>query len=964
VVGWLFVMVNLLESERAKNLNQVLLAAMDAYAGQTCFQVKRDRRHYQNISYRRFQTLAFRLTSFLRRQGISRVAIVADNCLEWMIAYVACLLSGGAVVPLRTSLAPDTLRFILRDSSVRLVVLKDAEHVQTIAASLASDADDRLPDLKTVLAIHDGEDLPPGVISTDAVLAEIGAPTLEERETIRSHAESVAPQSLASIAYVTSETGRVKGAVFDHAQSLAAMQHIAQWFTFDEDDLAFTLGSWSEIPNLLATLHYFLSGIPNAVIEEHRSVGESMQQASPTVMLTTPHAFERIHDEIMSQVTRMPESSQEVFRWAVATGKEYQTAGTHASPELRQEYVRADMTFFSQLRGQIGGRLNRLYSTGASLPQEVIGFFEAIGLPMLNVYSLTEAGGFPAVSQPDACRPGSCGRVAPGFQIRIADDGEVLVRGETVMREYWRQPEETKQAFDADGWLHSGDVGYLDEDGYLYITGRQQHRMVLSTGHKIAPTVIENILTDSPFIAQATVFGEGRPYVSALIAPDLDALIAHFREVEDSEPAMLATPPQVEALLDQVIADINSRLERWERIGKYTLLARPPDQTKGGGESSVTTIPRHVLAERYAAQVAAMYPLGIQLEEEKVTQVQIEPERLRALLEKESILDAWMEDAGIEFLFELARKKQIDAPSMVNICDVAATIAQMENEEKPISTALIIGDPVRIARVLPPSQIQLLRHDHIRRMRRILITMARVVDGLVLGYVVDKYGYVRGVNKLEMALDKPTSFLLGPQFHHHAVISRRCDAVVFFVPSGGGQVRVFANGELVGRYANGDWAPDNISHVDHVLAQLAQQEKYDLALVQRVLRCALQMSEENLGAIFLLGDANVILERSDASEISSFAAFLSADVGHLSDRELVNLAKQDGATVIDVQGRVRGCMILLRPRANTQAEIGPGKGARHSSAAKMSAEAQCLAVTVSQDGPVTVYDCGQRILSL
>jgi long-chain acyl-CoA synthetase len=947
-------MLNLPGNEQAKNLNQVLLAAMDAYAGQTCFQIKRGKR-YRNISYRRFQTLTFRLTSFLRRQSVSRVAVVADNCLEWMIAYVACLLSGGAVVPLRTSLAPDTLHFILRDSSARLVILKDEQHLQAISASLTSDADDRLPDLKTILVINPEGELPPGAISMDAILAEVGAPTPEERETIRSHAESVAPQSLASIVYVI---GEIKGAVFDHAQRLAAMRHIAEWFTFDEDDLAFTLGPWSETPNLLATLHYFLSGIANAVVENYEAVGEDMQQASPTVTLTTPHAFERIYGEIMGRVNQMPESSQEVFRWAVAKGQEYQAAGADASPELRQEYVRADMTFFSQLRGQIGGRLSRLYSTGASLPQEVIGFFEAIGLPMLNVYSLTEAGGFPAISQPETCRLGSCGRVATGFQIRIADDGEVLVRGETVMREYWRQPEETKQAFDADGWLHSGDVGYLDEDGYLYITGRQQHRMVLSTGHKIAPAIIEDALAASPFIAQATVFGEGRPYVSALIVPDLEALLAHFQVDKES---VVATPPQAKMLLDGEIAQVNRRLDRWEQIGKYSLLDRPLGRVTG---EPAATIPRHVLAERYAVQIAAMYPLGIQLEEEKVTQVQIEPERLRELLEKESILDAWMADAGIEFLFELAREKQIDAPSMVNICDVAATIAQMENEEKPFSTALIVGDPVRIARVLPPSQIQLLRHDHIRRMRRILITMARVVDGLVLGYVVDKYGYVRGVNKLEMALDKPASFLLGPQFHHHAVISRRCGAVVFFVPSGGGQVRVFANGELVGRYANGDWAPDNISHVDEILARLAEQDKYDLTLVQRVLRCALQMSEENLGAIFLLGDANVILERSDASELSSFAAFLSADVEHLSDRELVNLAKQDGATVIDVQGQVRGCMVLLRPRANTLAEIGPGKGARHSSAAKMSAEAECLAITVSQDGPVTVYDCGRRILSL
>ena len=145
---------------------------------------------------------------------------------------------------------------------------------------------------------------------------------------------------------------------------------------------------------------------------------------------------------------------------------------------------------------------------------------------------------------------------------------------------------------------------------------------------------------------------------------------------------------------------------------------------------------------------------------------------------------------------------------------------------------------------------------------------------------------------------------------------------------------------------------------------MAEEKKYDLALVQRLLRCAFQMSEENLGAILLLGDADAILARSDTSEISSDAEIEGVDMKKLSDRELINFAKQDGATVIDAQGRFRGCMVLLRPGADTPAEIGPGKGARHSSAAKMSAEAQCLAITVSQDGPITVYHCGKQLLSL
>jgi len=301
---------------------------------------------------------------------------------------------------------------------------------------------------------------------------------------------------------------------------------------------------------------------------------------------------------------------------------------------------------------------------------------------------------------------------------------------------------------------------------------------------------------------------------------------------------------------------------------------------------------------------------------------------------------------------------------VVNICDTVAMIAQMENEEIPLSTALIVGDPVRIGHVLPVSQVHLLQRDHIRRMRRILVTMAKVVDGLVLGFVVDKYGYLRGVHKLEVNLKEPENFLLGPQFRHHAAISQECDAVVFFVPTGGRQVRVFANGQLVGRYADGDWSPDSMVRVDEVVTQLAAEKSYDLDLVHRVLRCAFQMSEKNMGAIFIVGNADDILEHSDASEISHFASIMSMNMAQMSDQELINFAKQDGATVIDVQGHFRGCMVLLRPDADTRAEIGPGKGARHSSAAKMSAETQCLAITVSHDGPITIYDSGRRILSL
>jgi long-chain acyl-CoA synthetase len=946
-------------TEEFKSLNQRLLTAMDKYAEQACFQIKRGGR-YQNVSYRRFQARVFRTIRFFHSHGLvkgERIAIVCDNCLEWMVAYASCLLSGNVAVPLRTSLSLDNLCYILRDSAAHLIILQDQEHLQALTTP---NFREQLPNLKIILAVSDDEELPPDIIPMNTIFAESGPPP-EELEAIRDQAENIKPRALATIHYLISETGHHRGAVFDHSRISANLHHIAAWFTLDQDDLAFTMTPWSEASSLAASLHYFLSGITNALVENYETVAENMRQVSPTVMLSVPYGWERFYEAYSAWLADQPEATQKVIQWALAKGKEYHAAGSDASPELRQEYLRADMTFFSPFRGRFGGRLRKLYSTGSSLPQEVTNFYEAIGIPILNLYSLVEAGGFPAVTRPNAYRFGSCGPVAPGFQVRIANDGEILIRGETVMREYWSRPEETQKVLDSEGWLHSGDIGYFDADGYLYITDRKRHLMVLSTGRKIAPAVIENALTASRFISQAAIIGEGKPYISAMIAPNLEVLVDYFQD--DGEQVTTTGHPRVKALLEEVIGQINQKLDRWEQIKEYSLLEQPLSRDAGELTASMK-ISRHVVAERYAAQIEAMYPVTFHLEAENISQVQLEPERLRELLEKESILDAWMADAGIEFLFELAQTRQIDAPSMVHICDAAATIAQMENEERPLSTALIVGDPARIGRVLPPSQIQLLAPDHIRRMRKTLVTMAKMVDGLVLGYVVDKHGYVRGIHKLNVKLNEPDNFLLGPQFRHHAAISKHCDAIVFFVPIGGRQVRVFAKGFLIGRYSNGDWSPENLLKVDEVVTQLAAQKNCDPNVIRRILRCAFQMSEENLGAIFTLGNADAILEHSDASEMSHFAMIVSAPLEHLTDQELINFAKQDGATIIDMNGKFRGCMVLLRPDADTQAEIGPGKGARHSSAAKMSAETHSLAITVSHDGPITIYDSGRRILSL
>ncbi|MDM8519158.1 AMP-binding protein [Anaerolineales bacterium HSG6] len=948
-------------------LNQALIATLNEHAGRICIRAKLYQR-YQNISYRWFAALTFKLVKYFHQHGIKdgqRVALATENCIEWLAVYTATILAGGVIVPIRTSLPPKTLLMILADSGCSIAVLEATDHIEAVSATFGSDSSSHsisLPHLKQVLTLNHKNVSSP-LLSLQSILTEAAPATAEEQSHLAQQAEATPPDQIAALHYRAGSDGHHRGAIFSQKQLMLTQQYIATWFTFEEDDVGFTIVSWSEFYSLEVSLHYFLSGITNVLADSYETVTADMRQTSPTIMLATPLNYQNFYAGYSSWVIDKPKSTQVVFRWALAKGKEYQQAGASASAQLRQEYDRADLTFFSNIRGGLGGRIRKFYSTGAVLSHDISEFFAIAGLPITKLYSLNEGGGFPAINYQGAKPVGTYGKIAPNFEMQLANDHEIMVRSNTMPRRYWQSTSETDYPISDDGWLYSGDIGFLDDEGYIYLTGVKPHLLVLANGYRILPTLVEQTIAQSPFIVQAAVVGDGKAYLSAMLVLDIVAIADHLQvEVEQIRGA---DHPQLKEQVEKIIGTANQALDHWEQIREYSLLDQQLSATSGELTPSMK-ISRHVVAARYSDTIAAMYPVEIQLEAKHVEQVFIEPERLRYLLEKESILDAWMKDAGIEFLFQLARQKQIDAPSMVHISDTAASIAQMEHEEKPLSTALIVGDPARIARILPPSQVQLLTHDNIRRMRKIIVTLAKLVDGFVLGYLIDKHGYVRGIQQLEvdLPLEDNGNFLLGPQFRRHAAISKLCDAIVFFVPAGGRQVRIFAEGQLVGRYANGDWSPENTRHVDDVIIYLANERAYDIGLMRRILRCAFRMSEENLGAIFLVGDADTILKNSDNSEINSFATIVNNQLSQLSDQELINFAKQDGATVIDHRGEFRGCMVLLRPDAETRAEIGPDKGARHSSAAKMSAETECLAITVSQDGPITLYDRGNKILSL
>lgn len=951
-------------SEQAQNLNQIFLVALSAYAEETCLQIKRGSR-YRPVRFSEVADTAFRVAAFLHRERAvagERVVIAAPNSKQWIACYFACQLCGAVVVPVRYGAQSEEIGFILEESQPRVVMAQGAEELKVLDGGA-----ERWQEMHSVLVVERAK----SVCFATTSVASLNRPDEAERDRILREAEAVAGEAVASIQYTADETGQLRGAVFTQRQRVESLRQLGEWVPIDRDDLAFSVLTWGYAPSLLFTLRCLVAGVPSVLAESRELAFENLRESSPTLAMVTPYGLERFYNQVMSTVSQLSRSRRDVFRWALSIGREYRAAGPAGPAELREGYARADRTFFSQIRAELGGRLRRIFSVGAPLSPHVRDFAEAIGLEPMALYGLTEAGGFPAIQRPGSTCPATCGQVGTGYQIRIADDDEVMVRGDAVMKEYWRRPEETHEVLDADGWLRTGDLGRFDPEGNLHLTGHKRSLFVLSTGRTVTPTAVENAWVADPLVAQAVVFGEGRPYVTALIVPDLTAVASRLREsgLEVKDGSISIEDPEVVELFESLRGSVNEQLGSWEKVERLTLLAEPLSESTG--ELSVSmTLHRQVVGERHRAKIDAMYPYSGALDRRQVTQVQLDPEQLRELFEKQDILDAWMADAGIGFLFEIAREQRIHPPSMVHICEIAAAIAQMQSEEKALSTALIVGDPARIGRVLPESEIQLQRYDHVRRMRQVVITLAEMVDGLVLGFVLDQNGYLRGIHKLEVALDDPTasqvgvSDLLGPQFRRHAAISQRCDAMVFFVPNGGRQVRVFSQGRLIGRYASGNWSAESLDRVDGALRSLAEGDAYGLRLLQRLMRCAFRMSEENLGAIFIVGDAEAILKLSDPPAVGAFANILSAPVKRLSDSELINFAKQDGATVIDAKGHFRACKVLLRPAAETEADIGADKGARHSSAAKMSAEIGCLAICVSQDGPITAYEGGRQVFSL
>ncbi len=534
----------------------------------------------------------------LHRAGIApgdRVALFAENRPEWHVADFACHLLGAVPVPLYATLPAAQARYIVRDSGAKMLLVSGRERALT-----AVECGQGLPGVRIV-------GIDPGLADGLPSVADLSAPGRKQRP----EPPALAPTDLASLIYTSGTTGDPKGVMLSHRNFVSQLRILQPLFPITDRDVCMSFLPLSHVFERTVDYVFFYCGSQINYVESIERVPTQLTEIRTTIMVSVPRLYERSYIKIISKIQQEGGAKKRLFDWGLRVGRRVRGAawrGEVAGAFARGQYAVARSRIFSKVMERLGGRLRFSISGGAPLAREVAEFFDIIGLPILQGYGLTESAPVVAVNRLDANRLGSVGQAPPGVELRIANDGEILARGPNIMIGYWGHPEATAEAVDAEGWLHTGDVGYVDADGYLFITDRKKDIIVTSGGKNVAPQPIEGRLGATPYVAQAVLIGDKYPYLTALIVPNFENLEAHFAEKGQTGLSRedLAGHGEAERLIGEAVKTVNVELAMHERIRRFTVLAR--EFSLEEGEMTPTLkVRRRVIAERYHDVIEGMY---------------------------------------------------------------------------------------------------------------------------------------------------------------------------------------------------------------------------------------------------------------------------------------------------------------------------------------------------------------------
>jgi len=562
----------------------------------------------------RARWIAAGLYSLGIRRG-ERVAILSESRPEWTLTDAGCIFLGAIDVPIYPTLTPAQVQYILKDSGARVLLLANETKLREIEPILSS-----CPAVEHLIVFEKDVVANSAAISLGQLEARGRAFSRQQRELLRDLELQAKPDDLATIIYTSGTTGEPKGVMLTHGNLVSNLVDSSGHFSFGVDDTALSVLPLSHIFEREAMYMYLYCGMAVYFAESLDTIGPNLREVHPTILVGVPRIFEKIYARIRQRAVEKGRASVMVLNWAVSVAKNYAhhlLKRKRVPLGLGLQHKLASSLMFSKWRLALGGRIRLLVSGGAALPEELALMYIGAGIPIIQGYGLTETSPVITASTIEENRVGTVGTPIRNVQVRIAADGEIETRGPNVMRGYYNKPEETRAVFTEDGWFKTGDIGTIDEDGFLRITDRKKELFKTSGGKYIAPQPIEQLIKGSPFVNQVVLIGNGRRFPAALIVPDWERIesYAQLKGIETRVRAQLCKHPRIIDLFERQVAGLTSDLAQFEKVKKLGLLEK--ELTIEGGELTPTLkVKRRVVDEKYRDVIDALYagaePISLQ----------------------------------------------------------------------------------------------------------------------------------------------------------------------------------------------------------------------------------------------------------------------------------------------------------------------------------------------------------------
>jgi long-chain acyl-CoA synthetase len=568
---------------------------------------------YRPISWNSMAEEVREAASGLLSLGVAkgdRVAIMAYNSPQWLVADIAIMAVGAITVPIYHTSSEATTARILGKSGARVAFVARSDKAEMLVSCSAL--------LETIISLD-----PIGVDDAGACAMDYNALKVKGRQHLEDSGRndleermgSTGAGDVATIIYTSGTTGDPKGVMLTHANILSDAEAGLMAQPVGPEDIHLSFLPLSHV--LERTVGQFLMIMAGTTIAYATSilrVADNIPDVRPTVMVAVPRFFEKLHTKVLDALGEAPAIRQKIFHWGMGVGRRrngMMMKGQKPGPVLESQYKVADHLVFSKLKDKLGGRLRFFVSGGAPLAPEIIEFFMAAGIQIMEGYGLTESSPVVSVNPLGALRPGTVGKPLFGVEVKVAEDGELLVKGPIVMKGYYRDEEATAEVI-RDGWLYTGDLAEI-EDGYIRITGRKKDILITSGGKNVSPAVIENLIVEDDLIAQVMVYGDNRNYLTALVVPNYERAAAMAERIglgdlpeEERAPVKLAANKQFHDILMKRIEEHTVDLASYERVKKIFLLDR--ELTEADGELTPTMkVKRNIVSKKFAQQLDALY---------------------------------------------------------------------------------------------------------------------------------------------------------------------------------------------------------------------------------------------------------------------------------------------------------------------------------------------------------------------